>query len=110
MQFGPLDKTRFTVLTPVVLMGIIGAYAACKVGWIYRTTHKSDEARVLALKRLHRRTVTVATTLFTTGSIMFVRNSTRFFNCVSANVAGEVGFMVVSGSSVSTIMHCSFND
>lgn len=107
--FGPLEKTRFTLLVPVCLMCIVIVYALCKLGLIYYAAYRpdadananADQVKASGTKRLFRRIFTIATTIFTTSSIFFVRNATRAFNCDSAattggGVATETRYMVVS--------------
>ena len=92
---------------PVGLMCIVIVYALCKLGLISYAASRpdagtnADQVKASGTKRLFRRTVTIATTIFTMGSILFVRNSTRVFNCDSAattggGVATEIRYMVVS--------------
>ena len=69
MKIGPLEKTKFTILMPLFFMSIVCLYSGVRVLQFTRCKGLKENEQQDARQQIYRRTVTIATTVFTVGKI-----------------------------------------
>lgn len=86
----------FTLSMPIFFAAIVGVYCAGKYGLVYFSDRFDKNHQVHVVVYLQRKAATVLSTLFTAGSIFFVRAVLRPLQCVSDGVDTTQKFMVSS--------------
>ena len=78
--FGALEKMQVAVLAPAFVFGVLLVYVLLRLCWI-RARSRTAAQKLAGKRDVVQKVTSTAITLFTVGSIFFVRSFLRAFNC-----------------------------